>query len=102
MATNETSSELLVSWPNITGLLAHGGHITVGRVAHIEGAAIAADEHSVFATIVRRRDESFEELLGRLDHAVGLALCEGIHTNEIEGGHFEVATPRDPKRKSDA
>jgi hypothetical protein len=86
-------------WANITALLENAGHVTIGRVAHVEGAAIAADEHTVFATVVRRRDEPFEELLGRLDQAIGRLLYEGIHTNEIEGGHFEVATPKRPKKK---
>ena len=91
-----------MSWPNITELLANGGHITIGRVAHIDGAAIAADEHNVFATIVRRPKESFEELMGRLDQAVGRALSHGVHTNELLAGRFDVATPRRAKRKSDA
>jgi hypothetical protein len=86
-------------WANITALLDNAGHVTIGRVAHIEGAAIAADENTVFATVLRRKDEPFEELVGRLDQAIGRLLYEGVQTNELEGGHFEVATPVRPKKK---
>ncbi len=83
-----------VRWPNITTLLASPAHITVGQVAHIKGAAIAADEHTVFATVVRREGESVEELLQRLDRAIGRALHDGVYTNEVEGGYFSLAAPR--------
>jgi hypothetical protein len=88
-----------VRWPNITLLLENAGHITVGQVAHIDGAAIAADENTVFVTVVRRHGESVEELFHRLDDALGRALHEGIRTNEVEGGHFVLATPRKRKGK---
>lgn len=86
-------------WANITALLDNAGHVTIGRVAHIEGAAIAADAHTVFATVVRRKNEPFEELVGRLDQAIGRLLYEGVQTNELEGGHFEVAAPVRPKKE---
>ena len=81
-------------WPHIATLLANGGHITVGYIPPINGAAIAADEHSLLATIARRPGESFDDLLQRLDQAIGRALNEGIQTNEIEGGRFMLAAPR--------
>lgn len=82
-----------VRWRHVTALLEKRGHITVGYVTPIEGAAIAADEHTLFATVVRRPDEPFDELLQRLDDAIGSALNGGATTNEIEGGHFVLATP---------
>jgi hypothetical protein len=81
-------------WPHIATLLANGGHITVGCIPPINGAAIAADEHSLLATLVRRPGESFDDLLQRLDQAIGRALNEGIQTNEIEGGQFMLAAPK--------
>ena len=81
-------------WPHIATLLANGGHITVGYIPPINGAAIAANEHSLLATIARRPGESFDDLLQRLDQAIGRALNEGIQTNEIEGGHFMLAAPK--------
>jgi hypothetical protein len=103
LSTNESASAAPVRWPNIAALLVNGGHITVGKIAHIESAAIAADEHTLFATVVRRSGESLEELLQRLDVAVGRALKEGVYTNEVEGGSFMLATPtrkRKPRKSS--
>ncbi len=85
-------------WPHIAKLLANAGHITIGNIAPVAGAAVAATAHTLFATIVRRPQESFEQLLQRLDHAIGLALNEGKRTNELKDGHFALATPKTRKR----
>lgn len=76
---------------NIARLLGQGGHITVGNIAPINGAAVAADEHVLLATLLRGPDETVEALLQRLDDAVGEALDDGKLTNEIEGGRFILA-----------
>jgi hypothetical protein len=81
-------------WQNITALVANAGHVTIGHIAHVECAAIAADEHTVYATVVRREGESVDQLLQRLDEAIGRALHEGVYTNEVEGGHFVLATTK--------
>jgi hypothetical protein len=94
LTNNNIPSSPAARWPNITALVANAGHVTIGRVAHIECTAIAADEHTVFATVVRREGESVDELLQRLDQAIGRALYDGICTNEVEGGHFELAAPQ--------
>jgi hypothetical protein len=87
-------------WPHIAALLARtGGHITLGRVAPIEGAAIASDEQALFATLVRRDGESVNELLQRLDEAIGAALHQGVVTNEINGGKFRLARPHTRKKR---
>jgi hypothetical protein len=98
-ADKDVSATAPMRWPNLATWLARSGHITIGRVAHVEGAAIAADEHAVLATLVRRPAESLEELLERLDRAIGLALYEGVHTNEVPGGQFMLATTGRPKGK---
>jgi hypothetical protein len=85
-------------WPHIAALVANNGHITFGYIPPIQGAAIAADEHSLLATIVRRPEESLDDLLQRLDQAIGRALNEGIPTNEIEGGHFMLAASKKEKK----
>jgi len=85
-------------WPYITALLAKAGHITIGHIAPIEAAAVAADEHTLLATLVRRPGESVDDLLGRLDYAIGQALNHGIHANEIEGGHFVLGASRQRKK----
>ena len=98
MLSDDLSSPHPDRWPHIATLLANGGHITVGYVPPVEGAAIAADEDSLLATLVRRPEESLDDLLQRLDQAVGRALNEGIQTNEIEGGHFQLAAPKKGKK----
>jgi hypothetical protein len=35
--------------------------------------------------LVRRKNETFTQLLTRLDHTIGLALTEDIFTDEING-----------------
>ncbi len=87
-------------WPHIAALLARkGGQITLGRVAPIEGAAIAADDQALFATLVRRDGESVHELLQRLDKAIGAALHQGVVTHEINGGQFRLARPYTRKKR---
>jgi hypothetical protein len=77
-------------WPNIAELLDQlGGHISIGRMPPIEGAAIAINDQRPLASLVRREEESFPDLLKRLDEAIGRALHEG--TNEINGGRFRLA-----------
>jgi hypothetical protein len=79
-------------WPNITELLDQvGGHISIGRMPPIEGAAIAVNDQTLVASLVRRDGETFSELLQRLDAAIGKALHEGVTTNEINGGRFRLA-----------
>jgi hypothetical protein len=88
-----------VRWPHITALLAQRGHITVGYIAPIEGAAIAANEHRLLATVVRRPEEAVDELLLRLDDKIGLALIDGVYTNEVQSGRFLLAGPAVKTRK---
>ena len=54
-------------WPNIVELLDQaGGHIGIGRMPPIDGAAVAVTETELIASLVRRDGESFSELLQRL------------------------------------
>jgi hypothetical protein len=87
-------------WPHIAALLARtGGQIMLGRVAPIEGAAIAVDEQALIATLVRRDGESVNELLLRLESAIGAALHQGVVTNEVNDGQFRLARPRTRKKR---
>ena len=79
-------------WPNIAELLDQpGGHISIGRMPPIEGAAIAINDQTLLASLVRREGETFPDLLQRLDAAIGKALHEGAVTNEVNGGRFRLA-----------
>jgi hypothetical protein len=87
-------------WPNIVELLDKaGGHIGIGRMPPIEGAAVAVTETELIASLVRRDGEGFPELLQRLDAAIGKALHEGVVTNEVNGGRFRLAPQRVRKRR---
>jgi|YelNatPaOPRAMG01_1025707.scaffolds.fasta_scaffold433342_1 hypothetical protein len=47
-------------WPNIAELLDQaGGHVGIGRMPPIEGAAVAVTETELIASLVRRDGESF-------------------------------------------
>ena len=70
----------------------------LGRVAPIEGAAVAVNDQKLITTLVRRDDESVHALLQRLDDAIGKALHQGIVTNEINGGRFRLAPPKVRKK----
>jgi hypothetical protein len=87
-----TDEQQTNQWPHITALLNQkGGHISIGRMPPIESAAIAVNDQTLIASLVRREGEGFPELLQRLDAAIGKALHEGLLTNEINGGRFRLA-----------
>ena len=87
-------------WPNIAELLDQpGGHISIGRMPPIEGAAIAISDQTLLASLVRREGESFPDLLKRLDTAIGKAVNEGAVINEINGGRFQLAPSNIRKKR---
>ena len=70
-------------WPNIEFLIDGSGDITIGRVGPIACAATAADEDQQLAAFVRRKGESFGDLLDRLDAAIEHALEDNVYVDEI-------------------
>jgi hypothetical protein len=70
-------------WPNLEVFIADGGSISLGRIAPIECAAVASDEHGMLAALVRRKDETFMGLMQRLDAAIAEAVEAGEFTDEI-------------------
>ena len=70
-------------WPYIEEFVESGGNITVGPIPPIKCAAVAADNHSMLAALVRHDGESFAALMQRLDHAVDLAMNHDATTDEI-------------------
>ena len=70
--------------PNLEEFVIHGdGQIAIGAIKPIACAAIANDGHNMLAALVRRPDETLQQLLERLDHAVQLELNDEIYTDEI-------------------
>jgi hypothetical protein len=72
-------------WSQIEWLVDGEGEITIGRVGAIRCAAVAADGHNALAMLVRRRGESLNDLLARLDDAIRLTVEEDTYTDEING-----------------
>jgi hypothetical protein len=79
--------------PNLEAFVLHGeGQISIGAIRPIACAAIANDEHDMLAALVRRPDETLQQLLERLDRAVQLAVDDNIRTDEIN-------PPASPRRR---
>ena len=87
------------SWAHIDALMRAGGQITLGRMAPLDGVAVAGDEHNLYAALRRRPDETVTALLHRLDQAIGLAQSGGARTNEINDRRYVLKQPSTRKRK---
>jgi hypothetical protein len=74
------------SLPNIELLINGEGKITIGRVGPITCAATACTEYQTLAMLVRRDGETLEQLLIRLETAIGKAIEEEIFIDEINNG----------------
>ena len=70
-------------WPNLQDLLDDGGSVTIGRIAPIPCAAIAADEHTMLVALIRQPKESLAEILVRLDLALGEVNVTGDTIDDI-------------------
>ena len=57
----------------------------MGRVGPVPYAATAATEEQALAMLVRRKGETFLQLLARLDAAIAKAQDEEIYIDEING-----------------
>jgi len=64
-------------------LINGNGEITLGRVGPAHCAATACNDHQALAMLVRRDDESLEQLLIRLDTAIDNAIEDEIFIDEI-------------------
>lgn len=62
-----------------------GGNVSIGQIYPIPCAAVASDEHNMYAALLRRDGESLTDLLYRLDTALEAALTREIYTDEING-----------------
>lgn len=97
MSENSTDSE--VQWIHIDALMKAGGQITLGRMAPLDGVAVAADDKDIYAVLRRRPEETVAALLQRLDQAIGSAQNGGARTNEIGDSRYALRMPSTRKRK---
>jgi hypothetical protein len=72
-------------WKNLDFLVRGHGDITLGRVGPVSSAAVAADGDQMLAALVRRRGESLEALLTRLDEALERRWKDDEFIDEING-----------------
>jgi hypothetical protein len=68
---------------NIAALIEDGGQVSLGSVGPIPCAAVASDDHNALAMLKRRPGESLQELLARLDAAIGSACNNSAFIDEI-------------------
>lgn len=86
-------------WTHIDALMKAGGQITLGRMAPLDGVAVAADDHNLYAVLRRKPEETFTELLNRLDEAVAIAKNGGPRANEVDDKRYVLRPPSTRKRR---
>lgn len=96
---SESPKKTEVQWIHIDALMKAGGQITLGRMAPLDGVAVAADDHNLYAALRRRPDETFTALLQRLDQAIGVAQAGGSRANEINDSRYVLKPPSTRKRR---
>jgi len=96
---NEIAQSWGGAWSHLAALLGRGGHVALGHIAPIEGAAVASDATRVYATLLRREGENLDGLLARLDVAVGEAVRTGAPVNELPGAEFVMGGGRSRRRR---
>jgi hypothetical protein len=96
---SEDRSQAEVQWIHIDDLMTAGGQITLGRMAPLDGVAVAADDHNLYAVLRRRPEETFIDLLQRLDQALAVAQNGGPRTNEIDDKRYVLRPPSTRKQR---
>jgi len=72
------------SLPHIADLIDYG-EITVGVIEPVGCVATATDGSNCLAMLVRRDQETFSQLMIRLDLAIAKAVVDDIFTDEVNG-----------------
>jgi hypothetical protein len=69
-------------YPNIDTFTEHG-QIVIGYVEPAGVVAIAAEGRQTLAMPRRRKDETFKQLLARLDTAIASATVDDVYVDEV-------------------
>lgn len=78
----------------IEALIADHGSITVGEVSPVGCVAAAADQHTCYAMLLRRKGEDLVSLLHRLDKAIVQAVESNTRIDEVNPpGGFPSTRP---------
>ena len=84
---------------HIDALIKAGGQITLGRMAPLDGVAVAVNDQDIYAVLRRGPQESFTALLQRLDQAIGVAQNGGAPINEVDDKRYVLRPPSTRKRR---
>ena len=78
-------------FPTLEAFVLHdGGQICLGEIGPIACAAVANDQHSMYAALRRLDGESLSHLMQRLDAALLRALEHDVFTDEINDRRIKV------------
>lgn len=69
-------------YPNIDVFTEHG-QIVVGYMEPVGGVALATEGRQTIAMLRRRKDETFKQLLARLDTAIASATIDDVYVDEV-------------------
>jgi hypothetical protein len=78
----QDSPFLFSSYPNIDEFTEHG-QVAVGYIEPVGAVAIAAEGRQTIAMLRRRKDETFRQLLTRLDLAIASATIDDVYIDEV-------------------
>ena len=90
----QASPFLISSYPNIDESTEHGQNL-IGCMEPVGAVAIAAERRQTLAMLRRRRDESFRQLLARLDMAIASATTDNVYMDEVNTPKSEAPTACD-------
>ena len=74
-----------IPWSMLQWYVDNDGRISIGRIGPIACAAVASDEDQMQVALVRRDDETFIDLLTRLDAALLDTIENETYVDEING-----------------
>ena len=69
-------------YPNFDEFTEHG-QIVIGYIEPVGAVAIASEGRQTIAMLRRRKDETFKQLLARLDIAVANATIDDVYVDEV-------------------
>jgi hypothetical protein len=72
--------------PNIDEFTEHG-QIVVGYMEPVGAVAIATEGRQTIAMLRRRKDETFKQLLARLDTPIASATVDDVYVDEVNPPH---------------
>jgi hypothetical protein len=81
--TDYDASPFAISmYPNIDEFTEHG-QIVIGYIEPVGAVAIASEGRQTIAMLRRRKDETFKQLLARLDMAIAKATIDDVYVDEV-------------------